>query len=83
MQLCQLTGCKVDLKIYSEEENSLLAYTFNSNLDAPTALDSYLKLQNKDYDLINCAELSITRTFTKNKIENKIGRDDFLKQVKS
>ena len=48
MQLCQLTGCKVDLKIYSQEENSLLAYASDSSIDTPTFLDSYLKIQNKD-----------------------------------
>lgn len=27
MELSQLTGCKVDLRIYSEEEKSLLEYS--------------------------------------------------------
>ena len=47
MELCQLTGCKVDLKIYQEEDLSLLEYKSEGFLKEKielSSLISYLRL---------------------------------------
>ena len=46
MQLSMLSGCRVELKIYLEEDNSLLEYRSNkeNGLDITKPLESYLNL---------------------------------------
>jgi hypothetical protein len=63
MQLSVLTGCKVQLKIYSEEDKSLLEYQSDDiKIDVSTdTLDSYLNLQNKDLIHLANAEMSMTK----------------------
>ena len=65
MQLSMLSGCRVELKIYLEEDNSLLEYRSNkeNGLDITKPLESYLNLQNTDYDDLSSNEMSITRTY--------------------
>ena len=66
MQLSVLTGCKIELKIYLEEDHSLLEYRSCRGEELEhheTTLDSYLNLENKDYETLNSAEMSITRTY--------------------
>ena len=68
MQLSHLSGCKIDLKIYLEEDLSLLEYRVDPNeppLKITRSLDSYLRLSNSDYDFLNSAEMSITRPYIK------------------
>jgi hypothetical protein len=48
MQLSKLTGCKIVLKIYHEEESSLLEYRSNKfelDLDITKPVNSYLNIQ--------------------------------------
>ena len=63
MQLSMLSGCKVDLKIYLEEDASLLEYRSEELLSdlSTKPLDSYLNLYDKDLSEFSEAELSLTR----------------------
>ena len=87
MQLSILTGCFIDIKIFNDEDKSLLEYksqpSENLAFDMST-VENHILLNNKDYNIINSAEIWITRTFEvgNEKVSNSYSSLDFMKNVK-
>ena len=77
IQLSKLTGCDIQMKVFSSEDNSLIEYYSQTNSESefdknkPTQVSSYMKVYNKDYDNIESFEsnMKMSKNSSKNLFE--------------
>ena len=68
MELTKLSDCKIEMRIFHDEDKSLMEYrskNYETDGQSLNHIESYMRLNDDDYDILTSTEMYITRQLNK------------------